>query len=384
MPKIAKLSHPPYKVGVIGAGQLAKMLAQKASELAIQVHLFSDNDQDPAISAADSYTHGPFDDIEALRRFAQGCDVVTYEFESVPISVLRALESDGVVVHPKSETLHVIQDKFRQRQFFQKQGLPVPRFQELEKVTVDDLKAFGFPLVQKLREGGYDGKGVQIVKTEQEARSVLDGDSVIEEFIHIEKELSVIVARNLSGDIQVYDPVEMDMDPQLNLLNFLVSPARVTQSIKNQAQEIAVQVAQALDLIGLCAVEIFLSQDQKLYINEVAPRPHNSGHHTIESCHTSQYEQALRAILNLPLGNTQILSPAVLVNLLGTGSKGKATYTGLNKVLQTANASLHIYGKKMSRPGRKMGHITICDESIDESIQKALSLQEQFKIEGES
>lgn len=373
-----------YSVGVIGAGQLAKMMGLVAQQMSIPLHMYCDDSDAPALKVATSYDIGKLDEFEKLKAFANKCQVMTYEFEDLNIDVLEQLEKLGHKIYPYPQTLKIIKDKFHQRQFLSEHHLPVPRFVSVDEPSLQAMQDFGFPLVQKLREGGYDGNGVALIRSSSDFKNALNGPSLFEELVDIKKELSVIVARNASGDLAVYDPVEMDMDPDLNLLNVLIYPARIEKELSQKSKDLAIKVAEALNIIGICAVELFLTKDDCLLINEVAPRTHNSGHHTIEACYTSQYEQHLRAVLNFSLGNTAIKSPAVLVNLLGSGSRGATRVKGLDKVLKYTNTSIHLYGKKESRPGRKMGHVTICDLNIDQALEKAQKIKKELIIEGQT
>jgi 5-(carboxyamino)imidazole ribonucleotide synthase len=277
----------------------------------------------------------------------------------------------------------MVQDKGKQKLFYQENKIPTAPFY-LTKDKAESLQIWeqhGKAFMQKLRKGGYDGKGVTKLKHEVDFQNAFEAPSVMEEMVNFKKEIAVIVARNTKGEIEVYDAVEMDFNPQQNLVEFLQMPAHISKEVENNAKEIAIKVAEKSGIVGILAVEMFLTEDEQILVNEIAPRPHNSGHQTIEACRTSQYAQHLRAILNLPLGNTACHTPSIMVNLLGeAGKTGDAIYQGLEEVLILPNVYVHLYGKKITKPFRKMGHVSILHENIDEAIKNARLVQNTLKV----
>ncbi|MGI9534003.1 MAG: 5-(carboxyamino)imidazole ribonucleotide synthase, partial [Thermodesulfobacteriota bacterium] len=301
------------------------------------------------------------------------------------IEGLKYLESKGIEVRPAPDILEIIKDKGKQKMFYEDNNLPTSDFiicndkdEVLKKFNEGVIK---LPFVQKLCRGGYDGRGVLVVDSEKKLSDLLEDQSLIEEFIDINKELSVIVAQNKLGEVKCFSPVEMVFNYDANLVDYLISPADISVDLSRESQDLAVETVKTFGLYGILSVEMFLTSDNKLLINEVAPRPHNSGHHTIESCITSQYEQHLRAVFDLPLGNTDIKTPSVMLNILGSqGYEGSAVYNGLNECLKVEGASIHIYGKKMTKPFRKMGHVTILDKSIKNALEKANFIKQNLKV----
>lgn len=376
------------RVGIIGAGQLARMTIYKAKQWGLVVNVYSDVPDAPALEIANRSQCGAFSDIEKLREFCKNCDVVTFDLEDVHLPTLEQLESEGVLFYPKLSTLKIIQNKLLQRQLLAKHSLPQPKFAESGRIqTASDLpKGFSLPCVQKLQTGGYDGKGVRILRTEADFSQSFSDKSLVEDLVPIAKEISVVLARTADGDVAVYEPVEMVVDQSLNCLDYLVSPARVSSDIRNTCIVLARKVAEVFDLVGIGAIEMFLTNDNQLLINEIAPRPHNSGHHTIESSLTSQFEQHLRAILDLPLGDPSLLSPSVLCNVLGSADdlESDAFYERISDVLKLKRVQLHLYGKKSMRKGRKMGHVTVLDQNVEAAIRIAKAARDCLKALGDS
>ncbi len=380
---MSKFPYPLSRIGIIGGGQLAKMMALKAKQMGFYVAVLDPTPNSPAGQIADREVSGDFYDPEKLRALATGCDVTTYDIEHIDTAALKQLQAEGHRLIPKPELLDIIQDKFTQKLVLQKHGLPVPRFTKVDAPDPKMFAAFGFPLVQKARRGGYDGRGVAVLQNPSDFPKALQAASLLEEFIDLEKELAVIVARDPSGNIVSYPVTEMLFNPEGNILDFLLAPARVSESAAECARALAVQSVQALDGVGVFGVELFLSKSGKLFVNEIAPRPHNSGHYTIEACVTSQFEQHLRAITGLPLGSTQLVKPAVMINLLGEpGFSGTPEITGLREALAVPGVSFHFYGKAETRPLRKMGHVTIVDDSLEAALAKAHHIKKIMKIKG--
>ncbi len=365
-----------FKLGILGGGQLGKMLCQAASSWDIATWVL---DPDPEASAAEVCTrffNGSFRDYDTVLQFGRQVDLLTIEIEGVNIEAIEQLEKEGVVIYPEPRCLRIIRDKGLQKMFYAENELPTANFmlfqnavEVREAIQNEILK---LPFVQKTRLAGYDGQGVLVVKTESDLTKLFDAPSLVEDFVEDALEIAIIVSRNIHGELAVYPAVEMIFNPIANLVEYLLSPARISQQLADKASHIAVETAKALNITGLLAVEMFVDKNNNLLINEVAPRPHNSGHHTIESVLTSQYEQHLRAILGLHPGSTLMTSPAVMVNILGQpGYSGPAIYEGLNDVLAIEGVKLHIYGKKITRPFRKMGHATILDPDAGKALEKA-------------
>jgi len=299
------------------------------------------------------------------------------------VEALFKLEQEGIKVYPQPKVLQMVQDKGAQKLFYQENNIPTaPFFLTQNKIDAKQVWEQNNKLfMQKLRKGGYDGKGVTRLSKESDFENAFDAPSVMEQLVDFKKEIAVIVARNSGGEIAVYDVVEMDFNPQQNLVEFLQMPADVTNEVEKRAKEIAVKVAERAGIIGILAVEMFLTQQDEILVNEIAPRPHNSGHQTIEGCRTSQYAQHLRAILNLPLGSAACHTPSIMVNLLGeAGKTGDAVYEGLEKVMHLPNVYVHLYGKKTTKPFRKMGHVTILHEQMSEAIKNARLVQQTLKV----
>lgn len=359
-------------VGMIGGGQLGRMFIQEAIDLDVEVHVLDPDAQAPCHRIAHSFTQGSLNDFEAVLNFGSDKDILTVEIENINIDALEELERKGKSVFPQPRVLRTIKDKGIQKQFYRDHQIPTSAFQLINSKA--DLNTELLPCVQKLRTGGYDGKGVQLLRTADDLSKAFDAPSVLEELIDFEKELSVIVARNTSGQIVSYPAVECEFNPEANLVELLFAPAAISQDMEEQAQQLAVSVIEKLGMVGILAVEMFLTKDGQLLVNEIAPRPHNSGHHTIECNVTSQFAQHLRAVLDLPLGSTEMVSPGAMINLLGEkGFEGEAHYEGLHTFLDIKGIHPHLYGKRTTKPFRKMGHVTIAGNTIDEV--KALAHQ---------
>ncbi len=374
-----------YKVGVLGGGQLGKMLALEAGKWGLPFYVLDTSRDFPAGAYCTALTEGSFKDYDDVYNFGKDKDVVTIEIEHVNTDALIQLQKEGVAVHPNPQALNIIKDKGLQKQFYKKNDLPTAPFELYENDEMVRLairnESLKFPFVQKTRTAGYDGRGVAVIRSQDDLHKLLEGPCVIEPLVDIDKEVAVIVARNAEGQISVFPAVEMDFNPEANLVEYLYCPADISYTIQNQADELAQSIIEAFDICGLLAVEFFLTKNGHLLINEVAPRTHNSGHHTLDSCHTSQFEQQLRAILNLPLGNTKMISPAIMVNLLGEpGYTGPAIYEGMRECLQTEGVYIHLYGKKVTKPYRKMGHATIVDQDLAKAKEKANFIKDTLKI----
>lgn len=369
------------KLGIVGGGQLGRMLLQKAADYNISNAVIDPDAAAPCKNICDAFTTGSLQDYNSLYQFGKNADLITIEIEHVNADALEQLEREGIKVYPHPHFIKLVQDKGAQKIFYRTNKIPTAEFHLVEnKEQAVNQKDF-LPFVQKLRHGGYDGKGVQVIKTEKDFEKAFDAPSVLEKFIPFEKEISVIVARNPSGEIKTFPVVEMDFNAEANLVEFLFSPANISSAVAAEAEAIATKIARDAQIVGVLAVEMFVTADGEVLVNEMAPRPHNSGHHTIEANITSQYEQHLRAILDLPLGSTEIVSPAVMVNLLGEKNySGPARYDGLEKVLAMEGVYVHLYGKKMTKPFRKMGHVTCVAKTLEDARQKAKQVQKLLKI----
>ncbi|MDA9161364.1 5-(carboxyamino)imidazole ribonucleotide synthase [Crocinitomicaceae bacterium] len=367
-----------FKIGVLGGGQLGRMLIQEAINLNLHIHIMDPDQNAPCASIAQTFTCAAITDFDAVMEFGKDKNLITVEIENVNIEALEMLEKSGVQVYPQPHVLKVIKDKGTQKQFYKKNGIPTSPFvifdsaQELMNASIE------LPAVQKLRTGGYDGKGVQILK---DTKSSFDAPHLIENLIDFEKEISIIVARNDKGQISTFPSVECEFNPEAHLVEFLFSPAEISQEIEKKAKEIAADLIEKIDMVGILAVEMFLTKSGDILVNEIAPRPHNSGHHTIECCETSQFAQHLRAILSLPLGSTALIQPGAMINLLGEkGHTGTAIYGGLSDLLDHDNVFPHLYGKEQTKPFRKMGHITITGKTLKEVKETAEKIKNIIQI----
>lgn len=377
--------HPDFRLGVLGGGQLGKMLALAAGNWHLPLYVLDASRDFPAGRVTPFFTEGDFQDFDDVYRFGSRMDVITIEIEHVNTDALRRLEHEGKAIHPAPAQLDIIKDKGAQKLFYREKGIPTAPFQLFEgpDAVVAALRAgqISLPFVQKSRTAGYDGRGVSVIRSEESLGNLLAGACLVEEMVDIDKELAVIVARNASGQVVAYPAVEMAFNPEANLVEFLFCPAAVSPALEREAEALAIRVIEAYGLCGLLAVEMFLDKSGKLLVNEVAPRPHNSGHHTIDSCYTSQFEQHLRAVLNLPLGSTRMKSASVMVNLLGAeGHEGPAIYEGLEQCLAMEGVHLHLYGKSITKPFRKMGHATVVADTTEEAAGRARRVMEALRI----
>jgi 5-(carboxyamino)imidazole ribonucleotide synthase len=378
---MGKEFNPQTKLGILGGGQLGRMFIQEAIGLNVCVHVLDPADNAPCAAIANVFVQGDFADYETVLNFGKEVDVITIEIEHVNIEALEELERIGKLVYPRPSALRTIKDKGLQKLFYAAHQIPTAPFVLVENKMEAALHVSEGPFMQKLRTGGYDGKGVTPFRNEADLEHAFDAPSVLEEMVHFEKELAVIVARNAFGELRVFPLVEMEFNSEANLVEFIFSPANVSVEVAHEAAEIAKNIVEQLDHVGLLAVELFLTETGQLLVNEVAPRPHNSGHHTIEACYTSQYAQHMRAILNLPLGDTALRSAGVMINLLGEkGFTGTAKYEGLEEVLSTQGAYVHLYGKEETKPFRKMGHITICLPELEQAKQLARKFLSSVKV----
>jgi 5-(carboxyamino)imidazole ribonucleotide synthase len=368
-------------IGILGGGQLGRMLIQNAINLNLNISVLDPDKNAPCRHLVKKFTLGDLNDYDTVYDFGKDKDLITIEIENVNVEALKALEKEGKKVYPQPHIIELIQDKGLQKMFYQRNNIPSPDFFLVENKEQIAKYANFFPFFQKLRKGGYDGKGVVKLVNPHHLEKAFEEPSVIERLVDFDKELSVIVARSESGEIKCFPVVECEFNPEANLVEFLFSPANIKKSVEKEALKLAADIAEKLGIIGILAVELFLTKDGKVLVNEIAPRTHNSGHHTIEGNITSQFEQQWRAILNLPLGDTAIIKAGVMVNLLGDfGHEGFAIYQGLDDVLKFSGVYVHLYGKATTKPFRKMGHATIVDDDILKAKQKAKMVKNTLKI----
>jgi 5-(carboxyamino)imidazole ribonucleotide synthase len=373
--------YETVKLGIVGGGQLGRMLIQSAINFNINTHVLDPDNDAPCSSIAHKFYHGSLTDFDAVYNFGKNADIITIEIENVNCEALIQLEEEGKKVFPQPKIVRLIQDKGLQKEYFKQHHIPTADFRIIEhKEELEQHKDF-LPFFMKLRKEGYDGRGVQNIKTEADFSKAFSKPSVLEKSVKVKEEISVIVARNESGEVKTFPPVGMEFHPEANLVELLYAPANINAEIAAKAEKIALQVVESLKLVGILAIEMFVNENDEVLVNEIAPRPHNSGHHTIEANMVSQYEQHLRAILNLPLGDTTLRCPAVMVNLLGEeGFEGKALYEGMQQVLEIPGVNIHLYGKKNTKPFRKMGHVTVIDNSLKAAKEKATIVKETLKV----
>ncbi|MBM3186179.1 MAG: 5-(carboxyamino)imidazole ribonucleotide synthase [Bacteroidetes bacterium] len=373
-----------FKLGVLGAGQLGRMLIQEAINWNVHVYTMDSDPDSPCSKISHQFTCGSITNYEDVLEFGKDKNLITVEIENVNLEALEELERNGVEVFPQPRVLRIIRDKGIQKQFYSENNIPTADFRLIDKKEIFSNVDF-LPFAQKLRTGGYDGKGVQIMRSESDFEKSFDAPSVLEKFVDFEKELAVIVARNKKGQVTSYPTVECEFNPDANLVEFLFSPAEISHKIEEDARKMAIEIIEKLDMVGILAVEFFLTKEGDLLVNEIAPRPHNSGHHTIECNVTSQFEQHLRSILNLPLGATDLIQPGAMINILGEpNSSGSVFYDGLEKLLNESGVHVHIYGKETVKEFRKMGHFTITGLNLSEVKQKALRLKGNLKAKSVS
>ncbi len=367
-------------IGILGGGQLGRMLIQKGLDWNISFSVLDPDPQAPCSQMA-PFTHGSLTDYETVMRFGEPCDILTIEIENVNTRALRALEQLGKKVFPQPEVIECIQDKRTQKKYFVDHGIPTSEY-ILTADREDVIRQVGFlPAVNKLGREGYDGRGVQVLRSATDLPKAFDAPGLLEKLVTIHKEISVIVARSASGEVRAFPAVEMVFHPEANLVDFLISPAELPEHILQRAEAIAVEVISAFRMVGLLAVEMFVTPEGGILVNEVAPRPHNSGHQTIEGNIASQYEQHLRAILNLPLGDPSVRFPTAMVNLLGEpGQTGEARYLGLEGALNVPGVYVHLYGKKNTKPFRKMGHVTVVEQDMESLRKKATFIKNTLKV----
>jgi len=374
-----------FKLGILGGGQLGKMLLQVTSRLSIKTNILDPSKDSPCKNLCNEFEIGNLMDFDSVYQFGKKCDLVTFEIEHVNIEALEKLESEGTKVYPSSKTLKIIQNKNLQKQFFIDNNIPTSDFWYF-KSPKDFKNSFhknqiSFPCVWKKTKFGYDGYGVKIIKSIKQIDNLPNEEFIIEELIPFEKELATTIVRNNSGDIQIFPLVQMDFNKESNQVEYVVCPAQVNREIKDLANALAMKVSKSFKHVGLLAIEMFLTKDNKILINEVAPRPHNSAHYSIEACENSQFQQHINSILNLKLGSCKSNSNAIMVNLVGEkGYSGPVIYQGIEKAMEQSNVSVHIYGKSNTKPNRKMGHVTVTDENLKNGLKKAKSIKNLIKV----
>jgi 5-(carboxyamino)imidazole ribonucleotide synthase len=370
------------KIGVLGGGQLGRMLLQASIDLGLDLHVMDTKDC-PCENIVPHFVEGNITDFEQVLNFGKNLDILTIEIENVNIEALEELERRGVKVYPQAKVIKLIQDKGLQKEFYERIKVETAPYHLISSTKeIEGLIDF-LPAMQKLRKGGYDGKGVQAILDRNEVGKAFDAPSVLEKFVDLEKELSVIISRNEKGEISCFPIVEQEFNSEANLVEFLFSPADIENELALKAEKIAQKIIEELDMIGLLAIEFFLDKSGNLLVNEIAPRPHNSGHQTIEGNITSQFQQHLRCISGLPLGSTDTIQPSVMINLLGEkDSEGEASYIGLAESMKLEGVYPHIYGKKMSKPFRKMGHVTIINKDLKTAKKIALNVKETIQVVG--
>jgi len=369
------------KLGILGGGQLGRMMIQEAINYNLTTLVLDPDTDAPCKHIANYFQCGSITDFDTVYNFGKKADIITIEIEKVNIEALEQLEKEGKQVYPQSRVIRLIQDKGVQKQFFKENNIPTAPFQLVN--TKEDMlnSRFDFPYILKQRKDGYDGKGVMKINEVADIDQAFDAPCLIEELVDFEKEIAVIVARNSKGDMKTFPMVEMEFNAEANLVEFLISPSTYSEELQNRAEVIAKNIASSLNITGLLAVEMFVTKDGDLLVNELAPRPHNSGHQTIEGNRVSQFAQHLRAIFNLPLGDTSTINHAVMINLLGEKNHdGVAKYHGLEKIMAIDGVYIHLYGKKYTKPFRKMGHITVVDQDRDGAIQKANYIKNTLKV----
>lgn len=369
------------KIGILGGGQLGRMLLQAAANYVVETFILENDENCPSAHLCTHFVKGNIQNYDDVYNFGKGLDAITIEIEAVNIDALEALEKEGVKVYPHTSALRTIKNKITQKDFYAKNNIPSPKYVITQNLTELRQHADFLPAVHKIGEGGYDGKGVQVIHTTADMDKGFDAPSVLEKEVLIAKEIAISVAVADNGEIVIYPPAEMVADPVLNLLSYQISPARLQKETLWKAEAIARRVATEFKSPGLFAVEMFLDTNNDVWVNETAPRVHNSGHHTIEGNYSSQFDMIWRILLQYPLGNTDPIMPSSIVNLLGEpGYTGIAKYEGLDEVLKMPNVFVHLYGKEVTKPGRKMGHVTILGNDVAELTFRANKVKNTLKV----
>ncbi|GAA4646246.1 5-(carboxyamino)imidazole ribonucleotide synthase [Pontixanthobacter gangjinensis] len=374
-----------FKLGILGGGQLGKMMLYETRKYDIQTLVLDPSAEAPCKISCNYFEQGDLMDYDTVLNFGRTADVVTFEIEGVNIEALKQLQAEGIKTFPSADTLEKIQNKAIQKKFYSEQQIPTADFKVFENleqlknaVEQDEVK---IPFVWKSATGGYDGKGVSVIKQKEDLETLSEGECIAEELVPFKNELAVIVARNPSGEKKTYPVVEMEFHPTANQVEYVICPARIEESVAEKARKTAEKVSEAFQHVGLLAVEMFQTKDDRILVNEVAPRPHNSGHYSIEAAYTNQFEQQVRAILDLPLGNTDSKVGGIMVNLVGSeGHEGEVVYENIEEIMKMDGVTPHIYGKKITRPFRKMGHVTIVNKDLSEARKIAEKVKNSIKV----
>ena len=383
--KVKNYSSSDFKLGVLGGGQLGRMLLAETQKLDIHTSILESNKKAPCAEICNRFVVGDLLDFDTVYEFGKTVDLLTIEIENINLDALDKLEVEGLTIYPKPKDLRIIQSKARQKNFYIDHQIPTVAFshyayfEELKHSYENNI--INFPFVWKAARFGYDGNGVKIVRNIEDLENLPNVECITEKLIPFKNELAVIVARNAAGEVKTYPVVEMEFHPEANQVEYVICPARIDFKVAEKARELALKVVSAFDFVGLLAVEMFQTIDDKILVNEVAPRPHNSGHYSIEASYTNQFEQHLRSILNLPLGNTDNKVAGIMVNLVGEeGFSGDVIYQNIEEILKIDGVTPHIYGKKETRPFRKMGHVTIVNTDIDKAREIAQKVKEIIRV----
>ena len=378
-------NYSNLKLGIIGGGQLGKMLLQVTSRYNINSKILDPNNDSPCKNLCNEFFLGDLTDHDAVYEFGKKCDLVTYEIEHVNTKALEKLESEGIDIFPRPSTLKIIQDKSMQKKFFLENNIPTAKYRFFKSIS--DFLEFSknndidFPCIWKKTKFGYDGYGVKKINSLNEITNLPDSEFIIEDYVPFKKELATTVVRNKSGQIEIFPMVEMIFNSNSNQVEYVLCPAQIDKEVVEKAKGVALNLADAFENVGLLTVEMFMTKDNQILVNEVAPRPHNSAHYSIEACISSQFDQHIRSILNLPLGCSKPNSYAVMVNLVGEeGQTGSVSYSGIEKAMQNNNVSIHIYGKSKTKPNRKMGHVTVLDTNLENGLEVAKSIKKIITI----
>lgn len=375
------MANNPLRIGILGGGQLGRMLLQSAANYQVETFVLAADNNAPAAPLCHHFISGDIKDFNAVYNLGKQVDVLTIEIEHVNLEALFKLQEEGLTIYPRPQALKIIKDKGLQKAFYKDNYIPTSEFHLVSRKHELQTYIDFLPVAQKLRSGGYDGKGVEILFEEEDFHKAFDAPSVIERLVDIEKEISVIVARNAAGDTGVYPPAEMVFNPKYNLVDYLLSPAEISKEHSSLAQQLAVNVVDALNSPGIFAIEMFLDKKGRLLVNETAPRAHNSGHQSIEGNYCSQYDMQMRVLQNLPLGDTEIIQPSLMLNLVGeAGYTGPVKYVGLNEVMKIKDVYVHLYGKLETKPGRKMGHVTMLGANKTELLAKAALVKKMLRV----
>jgi 5-(carboxyamino)imidazole ribonucleotide synthase len=374
-----------FKLGILGGGQLGKMMLYETRKYDIQTNVLEPNPEAPCKIACDYFETGDLMDFDTVVNFGRKVDVLTFEIEGVNIEALKQLAQEGIKTYPSAETLEKIQNKGIQKNFYKKHQIPTADFEvfssKKDLISALENSKISFPFVWKSTTGGYDGKGVSVIKNKEALNDLPDAECIAETLVPFKNELAVIVARSASSEVKTYPVVEMEFHPTANQVEYVICPARIEDTVATKARELAVKVSEAFEHVGLLAVEMFQTENDEILVNEVAPRPHNSGHYSIEASYTNQFEQHIRAILDLPLGITDSKVGGIMVNLVGDANhEGEVVYENIEKIMKMPGVTPHIYGKKIIRPFRKMGHVTIANKDLAEARKIAEEVKNSIKV----